>query len=78
MSLYSSKSLLGFVTGCIVPPLVTKLFVKPVMIDAKFEEIDDLKHDLDNMGWHVRNLEEMKGYKDEDVYTPVSYFQGRY
>lgn len=78
MTFHLNKPLVGFITGFILPPLATKLALKPLLIDTKFEEIDTLKHELDNMGWHVRNLEEMQGYKDEDVYVPVSYYQGRY
>ncbi|CAH6721912.1 hypothetical protein CLIB1444_07S05248 [[Candida] jaroonii] len=70
--------ILGLLSGLAVPPLATKFFLQPYIIDSKYNEIDALKYDLDTIGWHVRNLEEFKGVKEEDIYVPVSYFQGRY
>lgn len=78
MSVLKSYTFMGFIGGLCVPPVATKLVLQPYFIDSKYNEIDDIKHDLDHIGWHVRNLEEIKGIKSDDVYVPVSYFQGRY
>lgn len=69
---------IGFISGLIVPPVVTKMVLEPIFIQRKYEEIDNIKLDVDYIGWHVRNLEEERGMKEEEVYVPVSYFQGRY
>lgn len=78
MSFLRSYPVLGAIAGLSIPPLATKLVLQPYFIDSKYDEIDDIKHDLDHIGWHVRNLEEIKGVQKDDIYVPVSYFQGRY
>ncbi|EGV63821.1 hypothetical protein CANTEDRAFT_113855 [Yamadazyma tenuis ATCC 10573] len=77
-SIFTSRVTFGLIAGLSIPPLVTKFVLEPYFIHTKFNEIDDIKHDIDHIGWHVRNLEELKGLKGDDVYVPVSYFQGRY
>ncbi|CAK7901009.1 hypothetical protein CAAN1_06S01948 [[Candida] anglica] len=78
MSFLLKTPISGLLTGLMVPPVLTKLVLEPVLIQKKYDEIDKIKHDLDFVGWHVRNLEESYGFKEADVYIPVSYFQGRY
>lgn len=78
MSILKSNAFLGLIGGLALPPLVTRFFLKPYIIDSKYQEIDMIKHDLDILGWQIRNLEEFKGFKQEDVYVPITYFQGRY
>lgn len=78
MSLVRSPVVVGLLAGLAVPPVVTKLVLEPSIIQSKYDEIDNIKHDLDYIGWHVRNLEESRGWKAEDVYVPTSYFQGRW
>ncbi|ODV67966.1 hypothetical protein HYPBUDRAFT_152670 [Hyphopichia burtonii NRRL Y-1933] len=73
-----SPVVLGLLAGLSVPPIITKVVLVPSLIQSKYDEIDSIKHDLDYIGWHVRNMEEVKGYKEDDIYVPVSYFQGRY
>lgn len=74
-SILKSKSAIGFVTGLLVPPVLTKVLLEPVFVQRKYDEIDGLKHLLDYIGWHVRNLEESNGYDSNAMYVPVSYFQ---
>lgn len=78
MSLFTSKGFIGLIAGLSVPPILTKTIFLPYFIESRFYEIDDIKHDLDTIGWKVRNLEEIEGWKEDDIYTPVSYFQPRY
>lgn len=66
----------GLLLGLVIPPILTKTVVQPLLIQRWLDDIDDIKRDLDYLGWHVRNQEQQRGYKDEDVYIPVSYFQG--
>lgn len=68
----------GFLAGLALPPLITKLWVQPALIQAKFDEIDKIKNDIDHAGWHVRNMEEQYGVKEDEIYVPISYFQGHY
>lgn len=78
MSLIRSPAAIGLFTGLALPPLVSKLFLQPLLVQAKYDEIDSIKLDLDHLGWQLRILEETSGLKEEDVYIPTSYFQGRY
>lgn len=71
-------TVVGLLAGLVVPPVLTKLILEPSFIHSKFDEIDNIKSDLDHIGWHVRNLEESKGLKGEEVYIPTTYFQARY
>lgn len=78
MSVFRSYPMMGLLAGLTVPPIATKFILQPYFVDSKYDEIDAIKHDLDHMGWLVRNLEEIKGLPTEEVYVPVSYFQARY
>lgn len=73
-----SPKVFGLLSGLVLPPLVTKLVLEPMFIQKKYDEIDDIKYNIDYMGWHVRNLEEKRGVNEDKFYVPDSYFQGRY
>lgn len=68
----------GFVIGLATPPLVTKLFLQPFLIDSKFDEVDSIKHDLDHLGWNIRLKQQEIGVAPDALYVPTSYYQGRY
>ncbi|KAK7686954.1 hypothetical protein QCA50_010035 [Cerrena zonata] len=61
----------GLLAGLSIPPIITKVVLVPSLIQSKYDEIDSIKHDLDYIGWHVRNMEEVKGYKEDDIYVPL-------
>ena len=78
MSLVKTTTLIGLISGLALPPIFTKTVLFPFLIQSKYDEIDTIKHNLDYIGWNVRNMEEQQGYKGDEVYVPVSYFQGHY
>lgn len=77
MASIAKKSLvLGMVAGLIVPPLICKLYIYPSMVLEPYKEVVNLRHTIDHLGWHVRNLQEEAGIKEENLYVPMLYFQG--
>lgn len=68
----------GLFFGLIVPPVLTKIVVKPKWIDTKFDEAEDIRHEIDHIGWHIRHLQEEKGFKEAELFTPTTYYQDLY
>ncbi|KAK6456956.1 uncharacterized protein RJT20DRAFT_127060 [Scheffersomyces xylosifermentans] len=64
---------IGLLSGLALPPLLTRFLLVPSIRQQKVDEIRHLKYQIDYMGWHVRELEEIKGYKEEDTYVPITF-----
>lgn len=76
--LLRSPPAIGLLFGMAIPPAVTKMYLEPSLIHQQFRDLDELRHTLDYIGWHVRTMEESRGFKDEDIYIPATYYQGHY
>ncbi|EGW31096.1 uncharacterized protein SPAPADRAFT_142796 [Spathaspora passalidarum NRRL Y-27907] len=74
MSSVLSTGLKGLVAGLVIPPVVTKFVIIPYLFRNNFKEIHYIQHELDHVGWLVRGLEENKGYHEDDLYRPASYY----
>lgn len=74
----SRSFFVGFAAGSITVPLATKYVLRPLLVDYKYIEVDEIKHDMDFVGWNIRMLQENSGVRHEDLYIPTSYYQPRH
>lgn len=69
-----SPATIGLLSGLILPPLVTKFILEPKFVQRKYDEIRNIKYNIEYLGWHVRGLEEASGFKEDKFYSPVGVF----
>lgn len=67
-----SPATIGLLGGLALPPLITKFILEPKFVQSKFDEVNNIKYNIEYLGWHVRELEEAKGFRDDSTYVPVS------
>ncbi|KAF3990050.1 hypothetical protein FT663_02329 [Candidozyma haemuli var. vulneris] len=73
MSLRAAKGpVLGFSLGLLVPVLVSQFYLKPRWLGDAQKEIWKLRHEMDFVGWNVRTLQEAKGFREADLYQPLT------
>ena len=72
---YLSAGFKGLLAGSIVTPIITRFFIVPFYFDSQIhKEIHYIQQELDYVGWHIRHLEEDKGFKDDELYRPATYY----
>lgn len=69
---------IGLLTGLAIPPIITLYVILPKHMKKTYNDIDALKNNLEFLGWHVRELQELRGFKEEEIYMPDSYYQHGY
>lgn len=71
----------GLVAGAVITPIIAKYIIAPRMFDPNvMKEIHYIQKELDFVGWNVRHMEEERGVREDDLYTPATYYaqgQGR-
>lgn len=72
-----SSTTIGLLSGLVLPPLVMKFILEPRIVQIKYDEIRNIKYNIEYLGWHVRGLEEAKGFEEDNVYVPVSLLSGQ-
>ncbi|KGU25474.1 hypothetical protein MGI_04378 [Candida albicans P75016] len=72
---YLSSAFKGLVAGSIITPIVTKVFIVPLYFDSQIhKEIHYIQQEMEYVGWHIRHLEEEKGFQEEELYQPATYY----
>lgn len=61
-----SPATIGLLSGLVLPPLVTKFILEPKFVQRKYDEIRNIKYNIEYLGWHVRVLEEASGINEEN------------
>ncbi|CUM54422.1 uncharacterized protein AC631_04373 [Debaryomyces fabryi] len=69
-----SPATIGLLSGLVLPPLLAKFVLEPIFIQRKYDEVQNLKYNVEYLGWHVRGLEEASGFKEDKFYSPLSLF----
>lgn len=69
-----SPATIGLLSGLVLLPLVTKFILEPKFVQRKYDEIRNIKHNIEYLGWHVRVLEEASGINEDKFYSPVGVF----
>ncbi|CAK9441570.1 uncharacterized protein LODBEIA_P54380 [Lodderomyces beijingensis] len=75
---YLSTGLKGLIAGALVTPVVTKCVIVPIYYNpAKdaMKEIHYIQQEMEYVGWNVRHIQEDRGYAEEDMYTPGTYYK---
>lgn len=78
MSLLARPFFTGLGLGLVTAPIIAAVYVKPKWTIEKFDEVSDIRHEIDHLGWHIRHLQEESGFGENDLYTPATYFQDLY
>ncbi|KAK6462522.1 hypothetical protein DFJ63DRAFT_161864 [Scheffersomyces coipomensis] len=73
-----SRVVLGLLIGLAVPPILTTFVILPNFRLRTRNEIHNIRHEIEYLGWNVRHLQEERGYKEDQMYSPDSYYQSRY
>ena len=65
----------GLVAGAVITPIIAKYIIAPRMFDPNvMKEIHYIQKELDLVGWNVRHMEEERGVREDDLYTPATYY----
>ncbi|KAI5958502.1 uncharacterized protein KGF55_005762 [Candida pseudojiufengensis] len=75
MSSFIATGFKGLIAGSIVTPIVTKYVISPMYFDPQvMKEIHYIQQEMEFVGWNVRHLQEQKGFKEEELYTPNTFY----
>ncbi|ODV78718.1 uncharacterized protein CANTADRAFT_272611 [Suhomyces tanzawaensis NRRL Y-17324] len=71
-ALLKTPTAIGLLTGLALPPIIARFVVFPAYVQSKYDDVDDLKHNVNYLGWHVKLLEEAQGLSESEVLVPIS------
>lgn len=74
---YFSTGFKGLLAGSIITPIVTKFIIVPLYFNPldTMKEIHYIQQEMEYVGWNVRHLQEEKGFSEEELYTPATYYK---